>query len=168
MSNELTRESLQSLFDYREDGNLIRKTTTSHNAKIGDVAGGMRPDGYYRLHVNNKRYLLHRIIFLYHHGYLPKYLDHIDRNPSNNRIENLRPATSSQNHMNARKRDSDNSSRFKGVSFHTQNHNWKSRIYINGKEQHIGVYESEKLAALAYNEVAIELFGEYARLNVID
>jgi hypothetical protein len=67
-------------------GDLVRYRTTIKNSK--------------RAFIFYSYYYLHRLIFLMHHGYLPKLIDHIDGNPSNNRIENLRAATVSQNGCN--------------------------------------------------------------------
>jgi len=63
------------------------------------------------------------LIFLYHHGYLPKFVDHIDGNKKNNRIENLREATKSQNAMN-QKVSTRNTSGIKGVMWHKRDKKW--------------------------------------------
>lgn len=165
---DLTQDLLKELFDYREDGNLIRRVTKAPNAKNGDVAGWISPNEYSQVSINNKLYLTHRVIFLYHHGYLPKEIDHVDRDPSNNQIENLREITKSQNQMNAKKHKDGCSSRFKGVNYNFQNKNWAAKITIDYKQKYLGSYKSETDAAIAYNDAAIELFGKYANLNVVD
>lgn len=87
--SELTQECVRSLFDYR-DGELYWKVSRGNGMKIGDLAGTVRTDGYRSIQINGKLYLAHRLIFLYHYGYIPKEIDHIDSNPSNNNISNLR------------------------------------------------------------------------------
>jgi hypothetical protein len=97
----LTKTRLKELFSYK-DGELIRKVTTHYNAKKGDVVGCPHGNGYLDVRVDGKRYYLHRLIFLYHHGYFPEYLDHIDMDKSNNKIENLRACNKSQNSANTK------------------------------------------------------------------
>ena len=95
------------------------------------------------------------------------FIDHVDGNKSNNIVENLRWATSSENNRNRMKRQ-DTSSDFKGVSFAAAKGKWLASIKPYGKSKHLGYFESEKDAAKAYNEAAARYFGEYAKLNEID
>lgn len=162
---ELTQELVRNLFTYK-DGFLYWKVYRTNSVKIGDKAGTLNNIGYYRIKINNKIYLSHRLIFLYHHGYLPKYIDHIDSNKLNNNISNLREVTCSQNGMN-RKSNKNSSSKYKGVCWHKQTQKWCTHIAINGKDKHIGYFISETEAALAYNDAAIKYFDEYAKLNEV-
>jgi hypothetical protein len=90
-------------------------------------------------------------------------VDHINSDATDNRRENLRICTRSQNNQNARRRVDSNQS-YKGVWI-TQNGKYASRIYDGGKKVHIGVYDNEVSAAEAYDRKAKELFGAYAKLN---
>ena len=94
----LTKQRCNELFEYR-DGMLYRKQKT-RNTEIGAVAGNKRKDGYFHVRVDGKRQMWHRIIFVMHFGWAPETVDHIDGNPSNNKIENLRAATRAQNQHN--------------------------------------------------------------------
>lgn len=94
-------------------------------------------------------------------------IDHINRNPLDNRKCNLRICTQSNNSMNRIKLKK-SSSKYKGVSFCKRNNKYKSHIKINGVLKYLGTFQNEELAALKYNESAIELFGEYAMLNIIN
>lgn len=103
-------------------------------------------------------------------GYLDKPMtDHIDRDKLNNTRENLRLCTSSENNGNVIKRSS-NTSGYKGVykySTKSIGNGWIAIITCKKQRKIIGVFRNKLEAARAYDKVAIELFGEYARLNNI-
>lgn len=164
---EISQDYVRELFDYR-DGGLYWKISKGR-VKIGCHAGTVQKNGYRHLRIDGKGYYAHRLIFLFHYGYIPKYLDHIDGDPLNNDISNIRETTTSQNGMNRKKNNSYNSkttsSIYKGVSWHRQRNKWWVRIQINGKRKSIGLFTSETDAARAYDDAANELFGEFARMN---
>lgn len=90
--------------------------------------------------------------------------DHIDHNGLNNQRSNLRPATVAQNvHHNSP--HSGSSSRYKGVCWHRQISRWQAAIRIDGRNVHLGVFDSEVAAARVYDAAAQDVFGEYAYLN---
>ena len=112
--------------------------------------------------------LFHRLIMEIHHPELRNNLelqvDHINGNRLDNRKENLRLATPQQNQMN-RKSHRNSTSKYKGVSWDKSRNKWRALIMIDNKYKHIGRYQDEREAALAYDKAARELFGEYAHLN---
>lgn len=115
-------------------------------------------------------YSEHQLVWVYFHGYMPKQIDHINRIRNDNRIENLREVTASQNQMNNRKRKiwcngNQTSSINKGVSWYSSRKKWRAVIMKDRKQEYIGTYNTEEEAARAYDYKAIELFGEYANLN---
>lgn len=167
MITEPTQAYLKELFDYREDGVLIWKVRRSPKTLPGMVAGTTQITGYRTVYVDYKSYRLQRMIFMWHHGYLPIYVDHIDRDIKNNRIENLRAATPGQNNYNAGPHTDNTSSQWKGVSL-TAKGKWYATITAQGKNHYLGLFEIEADAARAYNKAAKELFGEYAYLNKVD
>ena len=160
----ITQFEVKTLFNYK-DGELYWKIYRQSNAKICDLAGSIHHSGYKQISINGKSYLAHRLIFLYHHGYLPKYIDHIDRNKLNNDINNLREVTQSQNNMN--KSSVKGSSQYKGVCWRKRRNKWETNIKINQKLKYLESFNLEEDAAKAYNKAAIELFGEYAKLNEV-
>lgn len=161
---ELTQKYIQSLFDYK-DGELYWKNNRANGKiKSGSKAGSLSTSKYYQVSLNHKKYKNHRLIFLYHKGYLPKYVDHIDRNKQNNKIENLREATHGQNRSNSKK-NINKSSIYKDVCWYKITQKWISQITTNKKVINLGYFINELDAALAYNKAAIKYFGEYAKLN---
>src|SRR5690606_28968194 len=112
----LTHERLTALFDYDPLTGVFLRRIDSGRARAGSTAGYRRSDGYIKVFAENRQWLAHRLAWFYVHGRPPQSgIDHIDGNPSNNRIANLREATQSQNNANA-KRPRHNTSGFKGVS----------------------------------------------------
>jgi len=91
-------------------------------------------------------------------------VDHVNRNGLDNRRSNLRSATSSQNSMNRGLR-SDNTSGYKGVSWHASSTAWRAVIWKDGLRRHLGPFSNPEAAARAYDSAAVELFGDFARLN---
>lgn len=135
-----SQEFLCETFDY-DEGKLYWKKNFTYKIKKGNLAGTKNSRGYFQVGMNGKLYLIHRIIFKMHNGYLPQYLDHIDTNRENNRIENLRPATSSENHHNASKR-TDNKSGVKGVCWDKRRSKWRASCHLNGVQYCAGLYDS--------------------------
>lgn len=91
-------------------------------------------------------------------------VDHVDGNPLNNRRSNLRLANRVQNAANQPKRRN-NSSGFKGVSYHRKANKWVARIQIYGKDKYLGLFATAELAHDAYCKAAKEAFGEFANLS---
>ena len=140
----ITQEQVKKLFDYR-NGELYWMINPCKNVKIGDMAGSLNNKGYKRTSINKKIYSIHRLIFLMHYGYLPQCLDHIDGNKTNNKIENLREATPSQNCYNAKK-SIINTSGVKGVSWDSNNKKWRVRFWISNIQKDFGSYYDIKVA----------------------
>lgn len=119
-------------------GRLHWKIKTGRSVKIGNVAGAPRKDGYWRVQVNNKRYLAHRVIWIMHNGKIPDgmQIDHINHDPSNNLLENLRLVTIQENAMN--RSIQSNSSSVMGVYWNSQRNKWQAQIKTNGKNKNLG------------------------------
>ena len=91
-------------------------------------------------------------------------IDHVNGNGLDNRRVNLRRATDGENNRNRRRR-TDNTSGYKGVSLHTRIGRFQAYITSGGRRQHLGYFDDLIEAARAYDAAAIETFGEFARLN---
>ena len=160
MNESITQSRLKELFVYK-DGNLIRKVASSNRVKVGDIAGTLRADGYTRIRVDVDLYFLHRLIFLMHHGYLPKEIDHIDGNPSNNNIYNLRKCTRRENQHNSKMRK-DNTSGTKGVYWNKTAKKWQAQINIEGKCKYLGLFDNLLDADCKVISARNKLHGEFA------
>lgn len=120
--------------------------------------------GYAYSVIDGKRIGMHRLII---GAQAKNQVDHINCNPLDNQKNNLRICTNQQNGFNRRK-IKPFSSLYKGVFRVHRNGRYAAQIRLNGEPIRIGTFYKQKDAALAYNRKAIELFGEFANLNVIN
>ena len=163
---ELTQDKVQELFEYRDGALFWKHRTISRGRKLkkgGQKVTTVAPDGYLRVGFNSRQYLVHRVIFLYHHGYLPVQVDHIDGNRLNNCIKNLRPSTNAENARNQGKK-STNKTGFKGVFVNRQG-KFVAQICLNYKRMHLGTFDTAENAYSKYCEKAKEFHKDFARLN---
>lgn len=164
----LSRDKLFSLLHYNPETGVFTwlKDARFRPRRIGDVAGTIykvNHHWYREIGISKRRYQTHRLAFLYMIGRWPrKIVDHKDRNGLNNKWNNLREATVSQNAMNSCRR-STNTSGFKGATFHKRDNRWQSQIKKDGKYIYLGFFDTPEAAHAAYVEKAKELFGEFWR-----
>jgi hypothetical protein len=156
----ITQFELKQIFEYK-NGNLYWKIKISNKNNIGQKAGSINPQGYNRIRINGKYYAAHRLIFLFHHGYLGECIDHIDGNPLNNNIENLRIATKSQNCQNA-KLSIRSASKVKGVSWSEKSKKWQVTFGINGKTKYFGCYFDKDVARFVAETMRYKYHKEFA------
>lgn len=165
----IDQETLKSLFEYRSDGCLVLANDPEvdlwKRRPVGFLSQSKdRPEKSYRsTKIKGKHYRIHSLIWLWHYGELPKQIDHINRNGLDNRIENLRIATNSQNMMN-RKKFKNNSSGVTGVSWHKNQDKWFVYVDANKKRKNIGYFDDLELAELVAIEARDLYHGKFARL----
>jgi HNH endonuclease len=161
-TNELTAEEVRHWFNLDEStGVLTWKRNPAHCNLIGKVAGCSRKDGRWKISLKYKSYLRSRIVFLFKFGWLPDEIDHKDRDSTNDRPDNLRAATSSQNKHNS-KGPGSKLGRLKGTyRDFTKVRTWASRIHVKGKKKHLGFFHTMEEAHAAYCEAAHDLRGEF-------
>jgi len=164
MGNKLTPEHLKEMLHYNpETGVFTWRVSRRGTAKQGTEAGSVNGDGYRRITINGSKFLAHRLAWLYVHGVLPENeLDHKNRDKDANWIANLREATRVENTRNKR-RNSNNTSGFKGVSWHRAAKKFCADIGIAGKTIHLGLFETAEAASSAYEAAAAKAFGEFYR-----
>lgn len=137
---------------------LVRCGRQQAGTNAGTVSGR-----YSYIRINGKPKLAHRVAFAWVHERWPEcQIDHINGDKRDNRIANLREATSRQNMANSKRR-SDNTSGFKGVRKARSPGKWWAYIYVDGKGTYLGTYDSPELAHQAYMKAAKTEFGEFAK-----
>lgn len=157
MTEEDLYKRCHELFNLTSNGELINKKNRSSNSRKGQLAGNIDGD-YYRLRIDKKSYLLHRIVFLMVNGYLPEVVDHIDKNTFNNSPSNLRGTDKSGNRWNC-KGNEGSISGVKGV--YLDGSKWKALITFKGERYYLGMYSTLKSAEDVVKTKYKELQGEY-------
>jgi len=104
--------------------------------------------GYYTGTINKVRWKAHRLVFALEHGYLPEFIDHIDGDPSNNKVDNLRECTRTTNNQNHVRVD---------VRQRRKTGGWQARIQANGKRLSLGTFATKELAEAAYYAAKVKL-----------
>lgn len=162
-----SKEELNKLFIYQaSDGTLLWRERHNRNA-AGSRAGRSKPHptGYYKVRLKLgdkiKEVFVHRIVYTMHYGKAPA-LDHINNIKTDNRIENLRPATQTQNMCNVRTTVK-NTSGVKGVSWNKSHKKWVALVGLNGKRISAGEFTTVEEAAVAVRELREKLHGGYTR-----
>lgn len=157
----LTQARLKGLLAYDPETGVCRWHVKKGRAQGRDVAGYCGPDGYWRIQVGGKLWLLHRLAWLYMTGEQPPMIvDHIDRDPANNKWANLRAATKSQNNANSHTRVR-SATGFKGVFHHKRK--FRAQISVEGRCKYLGLFASPEEAHAAYVRAAEAQFGSFAR-----
>ena len=154
-----SQDELNETFIYK-DGNLLRAT----NRK---PVGTLLNTGYTHVGFKNNVYLIHRIIYIMHHGDIPENMvvDHKDNDKTNNLISNLQ-AISQNNNVKKQKLHEQNKSGYRGCRKIAEGQ-YRAQISVNGTNNYIGTFSTMEDAARAYNGVARILYGDFAVLNKV-
>jgi hypothetical protein len=155
----ITQSRLKEILHYDQDTGIFTwKVNKARTARSGGIAGTPNTFGHITICVDKNRIVAHRLAWLYVFGEFPiSSLDHINRNPADNRIENLRIVSQSENNLNQGRRK-DNTSGHRGIRWNYRYGKYVSRIKKDGKEYHLGLFENLQDAVDARNMKAVELY----------
>jgi hypothetical protein len=134
---------LKSKFEFI-DGEFYKKTN------LNKISGWIDDSGRKCIFHDGKSYFAHRVAWAFFYGEPDEDIDHIDGNPSNNKIENLRSVKHKENQQNLRKARKDNVSGFLGVAFHKQTGRYTAQIWKDNKKNHLGIFKTAQEAHDAY------------------
>lgn len=157
MKQKLTAEELRSIMSYDPmSGEFRWKKRLSQGTRAGEVAGCLNTLGYWQVGIRRHRYYGHRLAWLHFYGeWPPTEVDHIDGNPANNRIGNLRLASHSTNMQNLTRVSKKTQSGILGV--HVTKQGFSSKIMVNYKSVHLGNFKTAEEAHAAYVAAKREL-----------
>lgn len=158
----ISHERLLELVEYNpETGAMVWLKPTSNRVKVGSRAGSLAGNGYWQIKLDGTVYNYHRVAWFYVTGVWPdRWIDHENRDITDNRFSNLRLSSISQNAGNMKRR-ADNSSGFKGVE--RKRNKFSARIRHEGVRHSLGVFDTPEEAHAVYFAAAQRLFGEFAR-----
>lgn len=164
----LTADRLREVLDYSPETGVFkwrdrpkRTRRGGNSAPVGSEAGSTGGQLYRLIAVDGRRYWAHRLVWVHVYGEWPcKEIDHINGNGHDNRLNNLRQATRTENRRNSRL-PRNNTTGLKGV--HQKRKSFVAGIGNNGKYRYLGTFDTPEEAHAAYCKAARELHGEFAR-----
>lgn len=161
----LTQERLRIFLDYNPVTGIFKHRRGRSGCRPGQIAGAITVQGYRTINVDGERFRAARLAWLYMTGTWPAdHVDHIDGCPENDRWENLRAATRSENMRNTKLRIN-NSSGSRGVSWHKYRQQWHVRVTMHGRVHHVGYFDDFEKAKSARDTRANELHGAFAKFD---
>ena len=154
---QLTTDKIRELLDYNEETGVFTWKASLGGTRADKIDKGAT--GYPRVYVRllGKKYMASRIAFLCMGKELPKQVDHLDRDSTNNRWSNLAASTALENSRN-QSMHSNNTSGVTGVSWEKRSSKWKAEVVVNGVRHRLGLfdYDDLDLAAMEVMEFRAE------------
>ncbi len=162
----ITQEKLKSILEYDSNtGIFIWLNANSNRVKNGSIAGTLMNKGYIHIKIQGKKYLAHRLAWLYVYGIWPlKFVDHKNNIRSDNRIDNLREATNSQNICN-RTKQKNSTSGYKGIYWNKRDKIWIVQIKKNNIIHRCGYFKNLEDAIIVRNLKYLEIHKEFCNLS---
>ena len=162
-SMDLDAATARALFTYNPDTGVVSRRSSRGGMFAGTPVGTDNGHGYLSVLVNRRRYLVHRLAWLISYGEFPaEQIDHINCVRDDNRLCNLRAATSTENHVNA-PRTKRNKNGYKGISFIARDGKWMARTSKNRQFIYLGTYDTQEEAHAAYVAGAARTHGDFVR-----
>lgn len=148
LAKELDFSMVDNLFNYDKDTGLLRWKNAFHTKKIGTLAGSINKKGYVTINIKWQQFSAARIAWVLSYGSIPtdKQIDHINRNPSDNRLSNLRLVTGSENCINRRTILGDETPRGWTLNKKT------GKYQAQRKGRYLGLFDTPAEAHIAYLE----------------
>lgn len=149
---KLTHARLLEVLDYNPlTGIFTWKINTGKKQLVGKQAGTIDPKGYIAISIDGEKIRGHRLAWFYVYGVWPsKNIDHENGRHADNRFKNLRDITQKGNIQNQHKVRSDSKSQIQGVRFRVEKNKYEARIRIDGKQKHVGYFDTAEEAREAY------------------
>lgn len=162
----ITADYLRSILSYDPDTGIFRWRASVSNRSAGALAGTYNPKGYLRISINDRAFSAHRLAWLYVTGKWPNLqIDHVNRNPADNRIANLQEATPAQNSANKRRHKENHSGLRCAYPSHRKSKPWASRIGTGRRYIHLGHFDTPEEAHAAYVAASAKFHGDFSCID---
>lgn len=161
-----SQDWLKENYEYHSDGGFVRLTSRGRQKAGSELFGKKEKNGYMRMPINYDMFVVHRVIWKWHNGDEPEFIDHINGDRTDNRIENLRACSKSQNRQNSEV-SKNNTSGYNGVRYYNYKKckKWTWSFVVNGIK-YSGYCSSLKNAVLSYCSKAEEISPIYMKKRI--
>ncbi|MCZ8113828.1 HNH endonuclease [Silanimonas sp.] len=157
-AENITADFVRSILDFDPHSGRLTWRENRGGIAAGSDAGTTHIKGYRVISVNKRLYKAHRLAWLHHYGEWPsRDIDHVNGNNADNRIANLRLATSKENQQNRRRANKNSQSGLLGASYDESRGLWQARIKVDGRQLYIGRFATAEEAHAAYLKAKAEL-----------
>ena len=151
MTLEIDIEKIREILAYDQETGVFTWKVARGPRLPGYPIGARLRNSYLAIGMFGKTFYAHRVAWAYVHGHWPiAEIDHINGNRTDNRIKNLRQATRSLNNQNKYRAMSNSTHGVLGVHLHKGTNRWRARIAVDGKDYHLGLFDTPEKAHAAY------------------